>query len=127
LPSRGDSEGDEVALVAIFDGVTLESRADALRGGSMLAWFGGIAVALRKATLAPQAHLSLHSLLGGIAIRVPPGWRIESHVQAIGGGVAIDVPEPESDAARPVLDGFTLLGGVAVGARPSESEPAEDE
>ena len=53
LPSRGDAESDEVALVAIFDGVKLESRSQAFRGGSMLAWFGGVAVDLREAELAP--------------------------------------------------------------------------
>ena len=65
LPSRGDAESDEVALVAIYNGIDLKSRAEAFRGGSMLAWFGGIAVDLREATLAPRAHLSVNSLFGG--------------------------------------------------------------
>jgi len=118
LPSRGDAESDEVGLVAIFDGAALKSRASAFRGGSMLAWFGGVAVDLRDAQLAPEAHLSVHSLFGGIAIRIPPGWRVDSNVKAFGGGVAIGVPEPE-DAAAPTLtlDGFSLFGGIAVGAR----------
>ncbi len=121
LPSRGDAESDEVALVAIFDGVALRSHASAFRGGSMLAWFGGVAVDLREAQLAPNAHLTLHSLFGGIAIRVPPGWRIESNVKALAGGVAVGVPEPE-DAAAPTLtlDGSSLFGGIAVGARASD-------
>ena len=42
LHSRGDADSDEVALVAIFDGIELESRASAFRGGSMLAWFGSL-------------------------------------------------------------------------------------
>jgi len=118
VPSRGDAESDEVALVAIFDGAALKSRATAFRGGSMLAWFGGIAVDLREAKLAPDAHLSVHALLGGIAIRVPPGWRIESNVHALGGGVAIDAPyTDDAEAPRLVLDGLVLFGGVAVGAR----------
>jgi hypothetical protein len=40
-------------------------------------------------------------------------------VKAIGGGVAIGVPEPESDAPTLTLDGFTAFGGVAVGAKPA--------
>jgi hypothetical protein len=121
LPSHGDAESDEVALVAVFDGVELESRATAFRGGSMLAWFGGVAVDLREAQLAPGAQLSLHALFGGIAIRVPPGWRVGSSVHALGGGVAVDVPEPDDpEAPRLVLDGFALLGGIAVGARAAE-------
>ena len=128
VPSRGDAESDEVALVAVFDGIDLRSRSTAFRGGSMLAWFGGIAVDLREATPAPEAHLTLHSLFGGIAIRVPPGWRVESHVNALGGGVAITVPEPEDEAAPLlVLDGLTVLGGIAVGARSVETNPTDDE
>lgn len=119
LPSRGDAESDEVA---IFDGVALRSRATAFRGGSMLAWFGGVAVDLRDAQLAPGAHLSAHSLFGGVAIRVPPGWRVESNVSSLGGGVAIGVPEPDDPAAPTLrLDGFSLFGGIAVGARVADA------
>lgn len=122
LPSRGDAESDEVALVAILDGVALKSRATAFRGGSMLAWLGGVAVDLRDAQLAPGAHLSVHSLFGGIAIRVPPGWRVDSNVSSFGGGVAIGVPEPEDPTAPTLtLDGFSLFGGIAVGARVADA------
>jgi len=119
-PSRGDAESDDVALVAILDGVELKSRAQAFRGGSMFTWLGGIAVDLREAQLAPGAHLDVRSILGGIAIRVPPGWRIESDVKALGGGVAVDVPDAESDDAPTLrIDGFSAFGGVAVGAKSS--------
>jgi hypothetical protein len=77
LPSHGDPDSDEVALVAILSGVELKSRAKAFRGGSMFSWLGGIAVDLREAQLAPDAHLDVRSLFGGIAIRVPRGWRVE--------------------------------------------------
>ena len=124
LPSRGDSTSDELALVAIFDGIELSSRATSFGGGSMLAWFGGIAVDLREAKLAADAHLSVHALLGGIAIRVPPGWRIESNVHALGGGVAVDAPyNDDAEAPRLVLDGFTLFGGIAVGAKAGAARP----
>jgi hypothetical protein len=118
FPSRGDAESDEVALVAILDGVEMKSRAQAFTGGSMFAWLGGIAVDYREAQLAPDAHLDVRSLFGGIAIRVPAGWRVESHVKAIAGGVQVDVPDPESDDAPTLrLDGFAAFGGIAVGAK----------
>ncbi len=41
IPSRGDAESDEVALMAVFDGTSLESEAKSFRGGSMVAWYGG--------------------------------------------------------------------------------------
>jgi hypothetical protein len=120
FPSRGDAESDEVALVAILGGVALKSRAQAFRGGSMFSWLGGIAVDLREAQLAPDARLDVGSLFGGIAIRVPPGWRVDSDVKSFGGGVAVNAPEPEPDGAPTLrLDGFSAFGGVAVGAKPS--------
>jgi hypothetical protein len=122
LPSRGDEESDELALVAITNGIELKSRSKAFRGGSMFSWLGGIAVDLREAELAPDAHLDVHSAFGGIAIRVPTGWRVESNVTSLGGGVAIGVPEPEApDAPTLRLDGFSVFGGIAVGAKSAES------
>jgi Cell wall-active antibiotics response 4TMS YvqF len=122
LPSRGDAGSDEVALVAIFDGAKLRSSSQAFRGGSMLAWFGGVAVDLREAELAPGAHLSLHSLFGGIAVRVPTGWRVESSARAFAGGVAVNVPEPDDpDAPTLTIDGFAVFGGIAVGAQVAEA------
>ena len=73
LPSHGDEESDELGLVAVFDGIELESRATAFTGGSMLAWFGGIDVDLRRVELAPGARLSMHALFGGIDVRTGAG------------------------------------------------------
>jgi hypothetical protein len=122
FPSHGDAESDEVRLVAILNGIAIKSRAQAFRGGSMFSWLGGIAIDLREAQLAPEAHLEVGSLLGGIAIRVPPEWRVVSEVKSLGGGVAVGTTEPErEDAPTLTLTGFSAFGGVAVGAKPSHS------
>ena len=74
--------------------------------------------------MAPDAHLTVHTLFGGVAIRVPPGGasnrtckrsRAESDVR----------PGSESlDAPTLTLDGRALFGGIAVGAKlPNEDEP----
>jgi hypothetical protein len=119
FPSRGDEESDELRLVAILNGIELRSRARAFRGGSMFTWLGGIAVDLREAELAPDARLEVGSLFGGIAIRVPLGWKVESEVRSLAGGVAVDVPAPDDpDAPMLHLTGFSALGGIAVGAKP---------
>ena len=126
FPSAGDETSDEVTLVAVFDGIELKSRASAFRGGSMLSWFGGIAVDLREAELAPDAHLRVMTALGGIAIRLPAGTTVESKATAIAGGVDVAAPKPGTeDGPRLVLDGFALLGGIAVKAdEPDAAEPA---
>ena len=118
FPSRGEEESDELALVAVFDGVDLKNRSKAFRGGSMLAWFGGIAVDLREAELAPGARLTVRTLFGGIAVKTPPGWRIESKLLVLFGG-ADDGTPAKDDPDAPVLavDGLVVLGGIAIGAR----------
>jgi hypothetical protein len=123
LPSRGDAESDEVRLIAIFGGAELESRAQAFRGGSMLAWFGGIAVDLRQATLAPDAQLTVGALFGGVDVKVPPGWRVVSTARALAGGVSDDVPEPD-DPAAPTLtvESTAVFGGVSVRASTADGD-----
>ena len=116
FPSRGDAESDEVALTAIHSGLELESHATAFRGGSMFAWFGGIAVDLREATLAPDPRLSLTTVFGGIDLRIPHGWRVESCIRQGPGGVAVDVQDADGQAPLLVLDGAVLFGGVAIRA-----------
>jgi hypothetical protein len=89
----------------------------------MTAWFGGIAVDLREAELAADARLTVSTLFGGIAIRTPPDWRIESHVSVLGGGVDTrkgDVDDP--DAPVLVVDGRALFGGVAIGPKAAAAE-----
>jgi hypothetical protein len=138
VPSRGDEESDELGLVAVFDGIELKSRAKAFTGGSMLAWFGGIAVDLREVELAPGARLSLHTLFGGIDIKTPPSWRVESELKALAGGVDARTPSRD-DPEAPVLTltGKAIFGGIAVSAKsdgedrppaaadPSASDPAD--
>lgn len=115
LPSRGDEASDEVALMAIFDGIDLKSRAQAFRGGSMFAWFGGVAVDLTEAKLAPDARLAIGALFGGVDVKVPPGWRIVSTGRAIAGGVSDDVPVPdEPEAPTLVVESTAALGGISI-------------
>ena len=118
VPSRGDEESDDLALVAVFDGIELKSRASDFKGGSMLAWFGGISVDLREAELAPGARLSLRTLFGGIAIDTPPSWRIESNVKAVAGGADTRTQaQDDPDAPLLTVEGTAILGGIAIGSR----------
>ncbi len=124
VPSRGDAESDEVTLMAVFDGTELRSEAKAFRGGSIVAWYGGVDVDLREAQLAPDARLSVTALFGGIALRVPPEWRIEKDIRAVAGGFDISGSDPD-DPEAPVLrlEGRALCGGIAVSRKP----PADDD
>ena len=120
LPSRGDEESDELALVAIYDGIELASRARSFRGGSVLAWFGGIALDLSEVELDEGARLSAHAIFGGIDVTTPPGWRVESEAKALMGGVDVHGAE-DPDAPVLVLEGMAVFGGIDVGPSRAES------
>ena len=120
--SHGDEESDELSLVAVFDGITLTSRARAFTGGSMLAWFGGIDVDLREVELGPGAQLSLYTLFGGINIKTPPDWRLDSELKAVAGGVDTRTSSQDPDAPLLNLKGTALLGGISVGAKARTKE-----
>jgi hypothetical protein len=117
FPSQGGEESDEVALVAIQNGIGFGSRSKAFKGGSMLAWFGGINVDLTHAELAPGAKLTVYTLFGGVELKTPPEWRIESTAKALNGGVAVPPANDDPDAPVLLLDGLAVFGGIAVGAK----------
>ena len=120
VPSRGDADSDEVALVAVFDGAKLQSESKAFRGGSMLAWFGGVDADLRAAELASGARLTVGALFGGIQLIVPEGWRVETGIKAVAGGYDVGGEDPaDPDAPLLVVDGYAFCGGVAVSRKPS--------
>ena len=120
MPSRGEAESDELGLVAIFDGIEFESRAKAFRGGSVLAWFGGIEADLSGAELADGARLSVNAVFGGVEITVPPSWRVESNAKALVGGIDYRTPA-QDDPAAPVLtiEGMAVFGGIEIDSRPA--------
>jgi hypothetical protein len=113
--SRGDAESDELALVAIFDGIELANHSPTFRGGSVLAWFGGVSLDLRDATLAPGASIDVRALFGGVAIRVPPTWRVEAHGAAIAGGWDSSAARPDDPEAPLLLVNVTAaMGGASI-------------
>jgi hypothetical protein len=119
LPSRGDATSDDITLVAIFDGIELESHAAAFRGGTILAWYGGVSLDLRAATLAPGASLEIKAAFGGISVAVPPTWRVDGSGTGFAGGVSVPTTGPtDPEAPTLVIRATSIFGGVAVTQRP---------
>lgn len=121
LPVVDDPNGDEVKLVAIFDGADLRSNASAFRGGSAIAGFGGIVLDLRRAQASPDgAHLDLNSVFGGIEVVVPDTWHVSGHGIGVAGGFALarDKDDPTEGQPRISVNARAIFGGVAVAKRP---------
>jgi hypothetical protein len=58
----------------------------------------------------------VRTLFGGIDIKTPPGWRVESSVKALAGGVDAHTHAGD-DAPVLTLDGLAVFGGVSAGAK----------
>lgn len=128
MPSRGDEQSDEVALVTIRGGRELRSRATSFRGGSVLTVMGGTRLDLRGASPVPDgAHLRLRTYAGGTEVVVPDTWRVQMEGRAIVGGHDVGVPRPDrlpENAPRLSIEALTLAGGTAVSARAASQERA---
>lgn len=83
-------------------------------GGEVSVLMGGMELDLRQAVPGQDAVLQVDILLGGLEIRLPPGWAVQVETTALMGAVDVKV-RPEPDAAqRLILRGSVVLGGVEV-------------
>jgi hypothetical protein len=117
IESRGGENDDEFDVASIFTGQDFVSRAQSLRRGSVLSWYGGGTVDLRGATLDPAgATITARSIFGGIRLVVPETWHIDRDMIAIFGGVGdgrnADRIDPSLPALR--LEGFSVFGGIGI-------------
>jgi hypothetical protein len=73
---------------------------------------------LRHAGIAEeQAQLDLHTVLGGVEIRVPESWTVVCQVSPMLGGVEDQtrpIVTPGQAAKRLVVSGSVLAGGVNI-------------
>jgi hypothetical protein len=125
IPTHGDESSDTFALLASMSGIEFASRSQALSVGKATAFLGGIELDLRNAHIVDGAVLELVTVFGGIAVAVPPTWRVEVRQRALVGGVENNT---DPDAAREgapllVIDASASFGGIAIGVK----EPAAQE
>lgn len=124
LPSFGDEESDAIGLATVMDGKALKSRSRAFRGGSALTLAGASLIDLREAALEPAgAEIELSTVMGGTALVVPEGWRVEVEGASLLGavqvrldGAAEDLP---ADAPTLAVRARALMGSIEVANKPS--------
>ena len=122
IPEVGQPDSDLFQVVSILDGRKWVSTADRLRSGTVITAMGGSEIDLRRAALdEPGAHLRLVTIMGGVEVRVPSGWRVVSRARAFMGAndVKRALDDLPGDAPVLTIDGATLMGGVAVVPVPS--------
>jgi predicted membrane protein len=114
-PRTADSSS-HISALAILAGVVRGSHSKTFEGGDLTAVMGGCEIDLREASIAPgtEAVIEVFAMWGGIEIRVPEDWTVESRVTPILGGLD-DKTRPIAGASkRLVVRGVAVMGGVGV-------------
>ena len=112
----GDAEAENrLSAFVCMCGVNRRTRSEDFRGGEFTAIMGGVEVDLRKASIAEgPAVIDTFAFWGGIEIRVPDDWNVESQGIAVMGGFE-DKSDPPADASKTlIVKGVAIMGGVEI-------------
>lgn len=101
---------------AIFGGVETINKSSNYQGGKATAVFGGVSIDLRDADIKKEATLNVFAICGGVELKVPRHWKVQSQVFPILGGVESKAHSEDKSDKAPVLiiTGTVALGGVEV-------------
>lgn len=114
-PARVTDTNSTLSAMAILGGVSRGNNSRAFRGADLLAIMGGCQLDLRQAAIHGEAVIDVFTMWGGIEIRVPEDWTVESRVVPLMGGVEDKTRPPQGATAhRLILRGFAIMGGVEI-------------
>jgi predicted membrane protein len=104
-----------MSAVAILGSVTRGSNSRRFRRGDLTAVMGGCEIDLRQSAINGDAVIDVLAVWGGIDIRVPEDWTVESRVVPLLGGVDDKTRPPQGPTVhRLTLRGFAIMGGIEI-------------
>jgi hypothetical protein len=115
---EGDDSTAGIRRVRVMGGVQLRPRHRELSRVRLDVVMGGGEVDLTGLAPVPGGvDVTVHAVMGGAAVRVPPGWRVWSGARAVAGGVGLQPGVQRTDDERGAdlrLHGWAVMGGVGV-------------
>ncbi|HEY6547963.1 MAG TPA: hypothetical protein VI589_08645 [Vicinamibacteria bacterium] len=112
------SESSYLSELALMGGAKRSPRMAEFRGGYITAVLGGVDLDLRNARMGPSpAVIDVVAVWGGIELKVPAGWNVESQILPILGGFEdkTKLLVESAEAPRLVVRGYAIMGGVVIG------------
>jgi predicted membrane protein len=101
--------------LALLGGIQRALSTQDFRGGNATAVMGGCEIDLSKASIeSGEAVINIFAFWGGIDIKVPADWMVESRVVALLGGFSDSARRPDDDRKKLIITGYALMGGVEV-------------
>jgi len=111
----GEGASDRLDAVTFMGGIHRRTNSQSFRGGSAMAVMGGCEIDLRQASLeGGRAVFDTFAMWGGVEIRVPEDWAVESRVVPLLGGFDDKTRQPIDAKQRLVITGIAIMGGVGV-------------
>lgn len=103
-------------ISAILGGSESSNNSKDYKGGKITAVLGGVSLDLRDAEIKKEATIEVFALMGGVELKVPREWRVQSNVFPILGGVEGKAlrGNPAEDAPVLIITGTATLGGVEI-------------
>jgi hypothetical protein len=116
------TSSDRVRVVSVIGRAEHTNRAEAFRGADVTNVMGRSELDLRETTLVPgnSASIRVVSLMGGVMVRVPPNWTVDTGAVSAFGSVRDERPSPrEGEAAtgpapRLVIRGLVMFGRLTI-------------
>jgi predicted membrane protein len=100
---------------AFLGAVKRANTSTAFRGGSATAFMGGVEIDLRKARMeGDRAVINVFAMMGGVSLRIPEDWAVESKVFVLLGGIDDKTRPPSEPAGTLILQGTAVMGGVEI-------------
>lgn len=114
---RPPAQGSDSSLsaLAILGAVSRTNQSKAFRSADLTAIMGGCELDLRQAAINGEAIIDVFALWGGIEIRVPETWTVDSRIVPVMGGVEEKARAlGQAGQHRLVLRGFAIMGGIEI-------------
>lgn len=113
--SRASSD-DRIDESTMFGSISKRVTTKSFKGGSISVVFGAAEIDLRSAQLAEEgAVLDISTIFGGVEIRIPESWMVQTHSSAVLGGVDVKYSNTEVNIGkRLVINASAVFGGVEI-------------
>ncbi|MCC6165081.1 MAG: hypothetical protein IT182_17175 [Acidobacteria bacterium] len=115
IPDAGPDSSETISGFTIMGGFGRTNNSKAFRGGDLTVFMGGCEIDLRQASMREPAAIDVFVMWGGVEVRVPEDWTVETRGTPLLGGF-VDKTRPPAMATekRLIVRGVALMGGVEV-------------
>jgi len=104
-----------VAVMGGNERVVGSSRADEIPRGDVVAVMGGCEIDLTSVAPAREVVIDALVFWGGLEIKIPRGWAVESHMAVLLGALVNNAtPSIEPNPSRVVIRGSVIMGAIEV-------------